>query len=172
VTAPREPARAKVRRVVLVRHAHAHAVEPGLEDFERRLDKRGRREAEAMARRAHELELVPDHLIASPADRALETAREFAKALGFPLPRIRHDDRVYLAEPAQLVAILRSVPNDVRTVMLVGHNPGISRLAEWLTGDDVGDLPTAAIYAASGELDRWHDLARDTFERTARDHPR
>lgn len=161
-----------MKHLVLVRHAHAHGLEPGLEDFERRLDRRGRHEAEAMAERARDLGLTPDHLISSPADRAIATAREFAKALDFPLPRIRHDDRVYLAEPEQLVAILRSVPAGARRVMLVGHNPGISQLARWLTGEDVGDLPTAALYAASAELVRWADLRAGAFERTHFEHPR
>jgi phosphohistidine phosphatase len=161
-----------MKHLVLVRHAHAHGLEPGLEDFERRLDRRGRHEAEAMAQRARDLGLAPDHLISSPADRAIATAREFAKALDFPLPRIRHDDRVYLAEPEQLVAILRSVPAGARRVLLVGHNPGISQLARWLTGEDVGDLPTAALYAASAELGRWADLHAGAFERTHFEHPR
>lgn len=161
-----------MKQVVLVRHAHAHGLEPGLEDFERRLDRRGRHEAEEMAHRARALGIAPDHLIASPADRTLATAREFAKALGFPLPRIRHDDRVYLAELQRLVAILRGAPPDAERVMLVGHNPGISELAGWLTGEDVGHLPTAALYVATGTLDRWADLQRGTFERLHLDHPR
>jgi phosphohistidine phosphatase len=161
-----------VREIVLVRHAHAHGEEPGLEDFERRLDKRGRREAAEMAERARELGLEPDHLVSSPADRAIGTAREFAKALGFPLPRIRHDDRVYLASPATLVTVLRSAPHAAKRVMLVGHNPGLSELAEWLTGEDVGSLPTAAIYAVRGELELWDELHRDGFERFKADHPR
>jgi phosphohistidine phosphatase len=161
-----------MKQIVLVRHAHAHAQEPGLEDFERRLDGRGRREAEAMALRARELGLFPQHLISSPADRAIATAREFAKALGFPLPRIRHDDRVYLAPPGQLVAILRHVPDEVGRVLLVGHNPGISELAEWLTGEDVGALPTAAVYGADVDIERWCDLHSQTAERTHYHHPR
>jgi phosphohistidine phosphatase len=161
-----------MKQVILVRHAHAHGLEPGLEDFERRLDRRGRHEAETMARRAHELGIAPDHLISSPADRAIATAREFAKTLGFPLPRIRHDDRVYLAEPEQLVAILRAAPAGARRVMLVGHNPGLSQLAEWLTGEEVGHLPTAAVYAAASELARWPDLHAGAFRRVHLDHPR
>jgi phosphohistidine phosphatase len=161
-----------MKQVILVRHAHAHGLEPGLEDFERRLDRRGRHEAETMAQRAHELGIAPDHLISSPADRAIATAREFAKTLGFPLPRIRHDDRVYLAEPEQLVAILRAAPATVRRVMLVGHNPGLSQLAEWLTGEEVGHLPTAAVYVATSDLARWPDLDAGAFRRLHLEHPR
>jgi phosphohistidine phosphatase len=160
-----------MKQLVLVRHAHAQGHPPGFEDFERRLDEKGRREAEAMARRTRELAFVPDHLISSPADRAIATAREFAKALGFPLPRIRHDDRVYLAEPQQLIAIVRAVPDEIERVLLVGHNPGLTQFAEWLTGDDLGALPTAAVYGVRIDVARWADLQRETAERSHYDYP-
>lgn len=162
--------RALVRRLTIVRHAHAEPHGRELEDFERRLDKRGRREALAIAERARKLGLLPDHLISSPADRARETAHELAKSLDFPLHRIRHDDRVYLAEQEQLVAILRAVPPAAEHVLIVGHNPGLSRLAAWIADDTTfGELPTAALVSLRGELDRWQDLyagslARDAFE--------
>jgi phosphohistidine phosphatase len=125
-----------------------------------------------MAALAAEAGLLPDHLLTSPADRARETAHEFAKAFGFPLPRIRHDDRAYLAERPQLVAILRGAPDAARRVLLVGHNPGLSELAEWLTGEDVGNLPTASVYVAAGALERWSDLSHGAFGRTRYDWPR
>lgn len=168
MTAPR----ASLRQLTLVRHAHAQPHDRDLEDFERRLDKRGRHEARDIAARARDLGLRPDHLISSPADRAIETARELAKALKFPLHRIRHDDRVYLAEPEQLVAILRAAPPTARHVLLVGHNPGLSRLAAWVTNDEsFGELPTAALVSARGKLDRWHDLYAGSLERVCYETP-
>lgn len=161
-----------MRELVIVRHAHAHGHEPGLEDFERRLDRRGRGEAEAMATKARQLGLVPEHVITSPADRAVATAREFARTLDFPLPRIRHDDRVYLAERNTLVEILRGLPDSLGRVLLVGHNPGLSELADWLTGDDVGQLPTAAVFAVRIDAGGWRELQRDTCERIAYEWPR
>jgi phosphohistidine phosphatase len=153
------------RLVTIVRHAHAEKEHGDLEDFERRLDKRGRKEAEEMAELAHALGTRPDHIVSSPATRAISTAKEFARALGFPLQKIRHDDRIYLAERATLVAILRAVPAARRHVLLVGHNPGVSRLAAWLIGDDsVGDLPTAGMFAAKSAIENWTDVDAGTFE--------
>jgi phosphohistidine phosphatase len=161
-----------LRQLTIVRHAHAQAHDPEIEDFERKLDKRGRREVQEIAERARRLKLRPDHLVASPADRALETARELAKALDFPLHRIRHDDRVYLAEPPQLVAILRSAPPGSEHVLIVGHNPGLSRLAAWVTDDEsFGELPTAGLVSARGELDRWQDLYGGSLERICFETP-
>lgn len=157
-----------MKLVTIVRHAHAEKHEADIEDFERRLDKRGRREAEEMAELAHTLTLRPDHIVTSPAVRTVSTAKEFARALNFPLPKIRHDDRLYLAERAMLVGILRAVPTACRHVLLVGHNPGLSRLARWLSGDDeIDELPPAAVCALRGDIDRWADVADGAFECTA-----
>ncbi|MBS0395544.1 MAG: histidine phosphatase family protein [Proteobacteria bacterium] len=161
-----------MKHLTLVRHAHAEKHDSDIEDFERRLDKRGRREAEAMAELAHALGLHPDHIVTSPSVRTVSTAKEFARALGFPLQRIRHDDRIYLAERSMLVTILRSTPASCRHVLLVGHNPGVSRLARWLTDDEaLGDLVPAAVCALRADLDRWADLDAGLFERVALRYP-
>ena len=157
-----------MKHVTIVRHAHAEKHDSDIEDFERRLDKRGRREAEEMAELTHALGLHPDHIVTSLAVRTVSTAKEFARAVGFPLPKIRHDDRIYLADRATLVTILKAVPAGCRHVLLVGHNPGLSRLAKWLTDDDsIGDLPPAAVCALKAGIDRWADVEAGLFERVA-----
>jgi phosphohistidine phosphatase len=159
---------AAMKHVTIVRHAHAEKHEADIDDFERRLDKRGRGEAERMAELAHALGLRPDHIVTSPAVRTVSTAKEFARALGYPLPKIRHDDRIYLAERAALVTILRAVPAACRHVLLVGHNPGLSRLAKWLTDDaTIGDLPPAAVCALRANIDRWAAVDAGRFARVA-----
>jgi phosphohistidine phosphatase len=154
-----------MKQITIVRHAHAERHHADGEDFERGLDKRGRREAEQMAELSHALGVRPDHIVSSPAVRAISTAKEFARSLGFPLQKIRHDDRIYLADRPTLVTVLQSTPAACRHVLLVGHNPGVSRLAAWLTGDDaIGDLPTAAVCTLKGAIDGWSALGAGVFE--------
>jgi len=155
-----------MRLVTIVRHAHAEKHDGDVEDFERRLDKRGRREAEHMAELAHALGVRADHIVSSPAVRAISTAKEFARSLSFPLQKIRHDDRIYLAERATLVGILRATPNAYRHVLICGHNPGISRLASWLADDEtIGELPTAALCTLKTSLDKWEAIGQGSFEK-------
>jgi phosphohistidine phosphatase len=155
-----------MKHITIVRHAHAEKLGADIEDFERRLDKRGRKEAEQMAELAHSLGIRADHFISSPAARAISTAKEFARSLGFPLQKIRHDDRVYLAERATLVTVLRSAPASARHVLIFGHNPGMSRLAAWLTDDDsLGELPTAGFCTVRGTIDEWSAVASGAFEK-------
>jgi phosphohistidine phosphatase len=155
-----------MKLVTLLRHAHAEKEDPDIPDFERRLDKRGRREAERMAARAHALKLRPDHLLASPAARTLSTASEFARALGIPLPRVHLDERLYLARRATLAAVLGALPESAQHVLLVGHNPGISDLARWLSDDAaLGEFPTATLCTLSADVERWEALGRGSCRR-------
>jgi len=154
-----------MKQLTIVRHAHAEKHGDDIEDFERRLDKRGRREAEQMAELGHALGIRADHIVSSPAARAISTAKEFARALGYPLPRIRHDDRVYMADVATLVTVVRAIPPSSRHALLFGHNPGVSRLVAWLCGSAAhGDLPTAALCTLRADLERWQDVAAGRFE--------
>ena len=155
-----------MKQVTILRHAHADKQHSDAEDFERRLDKRGRREAEQMADLGYALGLRPDHILASPALRTISTAKEFAHALGYPLSKIRDDERLYLADRGVLATILRAVPVARRHVLLVGHNPGLSRLARWLSGDDsIADLPPAGLCTLQADIASWADLDAGLFER-------
>ena len=154
-----------MKQLTIVRHAHAEKRAQDAEDFERQLDKRGRREAEQMAELGHALGVRADYIVSSPAARAISTAKEFARALGYPLPRIRHDDRIYMAGVATLVTVVRSIPQASRHALLFGHNPGVSRLVGWLSGSAArGDLSTAALCTLRTDLERWHDVAAGRFE--------
>jgi phosphohistidine phosphatase len=160
------------RLITLVRHAHAEDAEPGIDDFERRLDKRGRHEAEDMAELAVALKLRPDHLVTSPAVRTVSTAKAFAQAFGFPLAHIRHDDRIYLARRPMLAEILCATPAQARHVLLVGHNPAISRLAAWLVGDDaLGEFRPATMCTLAARVDAWEALGEGLCERRSLRYP-
>jgi phosphohistidine phosphatase len=155
-----------MKQVTIVRHAHAEKHGADIEDFERRLDKRGRKEAEQMAELAHALGVRADYIVSSPAVRAISTAKEFARSLGYPLQKIRHDDRIYLGERTTLVAILRATPASCRHALIFGHNPGMSRLAAWLAGDDtIGELPPAALCTVKADIDAWAEIAAGVFEK-------
>ena len=155
-----------MRELTLLRHAHAERPKDGVEDFERELDRRGRRDARHVAAHLADLGYRPDHLITSPAARAVETAKIVARAVGFELAKIRHDDRTYLAEADLLLAIVRCAPAGARRVLLVGHNPGLSTLAGRLDAkEDIGELPTAAAYTLRFAGSDWGSLEWRTGKR-------
>jgi len=150
-----------VRTLIIVRHAHAEKQHHDLEDFERELDHRGRREAKEMAALAKRLRLSTDHMVTSTATRTVSTAREFAKALEFPLSQVRHDHRLYLATRSTIASVISSLPATCHRALVIGHNPGLSQFAAWLVDDDcIGDLPTAAVCVLKLDIPEWGALGR------------
>ncbi len=147
-----------MRRLTLIRHAKSSWDYAELSDFERPLNARGRRDAPAMAARlAHELER-PLRLISSPALRAITTAHAFAEALAVPITSIRIDPRIYEASRGTLLGLLRECDDADTHVLLFGHNPGFSELAQLLASNPFGDMPTCAVATLGFDIQRWADL--------------
>ncbi|MCY4453990.1 MAG: histidine phosphatase family protein [Immundisolibacterales bacterium] len=124
------------RELLLLRHGHAvphGSVEP---DFDRPLDARGQSDTAWIARWAVDARAVPDFVVASPAQRARETAEGFCHAAGLSTEGIRWRERIYDSRVSDLLAVLAEVPTEPRRVMLVGHNPGFELVAGLLAHAD------------------------------------
>jgi phosphohistidine phosphatase len=118
-----------MKRLLLMRHAHADAADAGTEDIDRHLSTRGRGEALDAADRIAGAGLRLDALLVSPALRTRETATIVAAELDLPL-RLTIEPELYPGDPAALLRPLSRCPAGFATVMIVGHNPGISELAQ------------------------------------------
>lgn len=121
-----------MRQLLLLRHAKSSWDDPKLPDRERPLNARGHRAAAVMRHAMQELGLVPDLVLVSPARRTLQTLEALEPWNETPL--IEPIEALYLATAAQLLAALHGVPDIVRSVLLIGHNPGMHELALMLTG--------------------------------------
>ena len=107
-----------------------------------------------------------DAVLASPAARVRETLDGVAKGDSHFDPEIRFEEALYLADPARLLDQVKALSDDVRTPMLVGHNPGLERLILLLTADDPKGLretvaegyPTAALAVIELPAARWSDV--------------
>lgn len=113
-------------RLLLLRHAKSAL--PDVADHERPLGPRGLRDAPAAGRWLRDADCLPALVICSTARRARETWALAAGQLGAEVP-VRFDERVYAAEPEDLLEVVAEVPEEVRTLLLVGHNPGLEDLA-------------------------------------------
>jgi len=148
-----------VKRLTLVRHAESGWGHASQADVDRTLSARGEREAADMAAYLVAAKLAPTLIITSPAARALATARIFAGVLGYAADRIREAEDAYLASPAELLDLVQRLGGRSRHVMLFGHNPGISRFAGLLAGDESpGDMPTCAVTSLVAPLRDWPEL--------------
>lgn len=147
-----------MRRLTLVRHAKSSWDYAELSDFERPLNNRGRRDAPAMARRlATELER-PLRLVSSPALRAITTAHAFAEALGIPHTAIRLEPRIYEASRGTLLGLVRELDDADSHVLLFGHNPGFSELAQLLAPCPFSEMPTCAAATLGLDAAHWREV--------------
>jgi phosphohistidine phosphatase len=149
-----------MKTLLVLRHAKSSWSHSGLADHERPLNTRGRRDGPRMGELMRDDGLIPDVLISSDAVRARLTAEAVAEAAGFT-GDILLDERLYLASPGDIVALLQSVDANAGTVMIVGHNPGLEELLDHLTREAV-DLPTAALAQVALPIDQWRDLTLST----------
>ena len=149
-----------MKTLLVIRHAKSSWSDPGLDDHERPLNKRGRRDGPRMGRLVRQYGLTPDLVISSDAVRARLTAEAVAAAAHYA-GEIQLDQHLYMAGPADIISVLRTVPGNAETVMIVGHNPGLEELIEHLTRMPQ-ELPTAALAQIVLPIDRWRDLKLTT----------
>ena len=141
-----------MKRLILLRHAKSERDSPSGRDFDRSLNNRGRADAKRMGEEIRSLGLNFDLVLASPAQRVVETVE------GVGGLSQKSDERIYDASTGQLLDIVRSVDDQVDSLMLVGHNPGFERLAATLTNNEVDDVPTAALVEIEHPVDHWRDV--------------
>ena len=161
-----------MKRLVVIRHAKSSWKDPGARDFDRPLNKRGKADAPEMGRRLAQRSLVPDRLLSSPAKRAIRTAEIIAGAIGFPVERITRVDQLYGAGVADLVGILQGLDDAEETVCLVGHNPGLTDLVNFVGSVFLDNLPTCGLFCVDFEISSWKDMGRQSGKCVFMDFPK
>ena len=159
------------KRILLIRHAKSDW-NSNQSDFERTLNARGQSAAAEMANRLSESNIVPKHLISSPAKRAITTAGYFAEIMDLPAYKIQQEESIYEASPQTLLSIINTkIDSALDFVALVGHNPGLSLLATSLC-DYVFDIPTCGMVLIEFPFDDWKMVSSGTGHSKFFDYPK
>lgn len=151
--------------LTLLRHAKSSWDDPVSRDFDRPLNKRGRKAARVIGRAMREEGLRFDAIIASPARRVVETLRDVGDGYGRDLVPDQDQD-LYLASPAVLLDRIRHVDDSFDRLLVVGHNPGLEQLVLLLTGAGHDGLraevevkyPTATLAEIRFDVDHWIEV--------------
>lgn len=133
-----------------------------MSDFERPLNDRGRLAAPFMGEYLAQHELIPDALICSPANRAMQTAILVRENAGIT-SEIKYDDRIYDASLGQLIKVVSEIKDDIESAMLIGHNPGLESLVNYLSGRAAA-MPTAAVAVIDLGSDQWIEPEKNSGE--------
>lgn len=149
------------RELLLLRHGKSDwSIET--EDFNRPLNQRGNKAALSMGEWMLRQNLMPDWVVSSPAVRASKTTEKVCEALGFNSGKIALDARIYQADVDDLKTVLADCPKSARRVLLVGHNPELEALLNYLVKEIVmpkdGKLMATATLARLRMPEDWHEL--------------
>lgn len=155
-----------MKTIYLLRHAKSSWDQPKLPDHDRPLAPRGETAAPLMGRHLAQTSMVPERVLCSTAVRARQTWEAVAPALS-PPPEVAYRRDIYDADARDLLRLLRELPDETRSVMLVGHNPAMEELAEMLVGGGDADarqlmaakFPTAALARISVDTHGWPAIA-------------
>ncbi|MEM9404244.1 MAG: histidine phosphatase family protein [Pseudomonadota bacterium] len=144
-----------MKTLTLVRHAKSSWNDPGLADRDRPLNGRGEHDAPMMGARLKESDLRPSLLISSPATRAWTTARIIAAEIGYPREFLQRDERLYLAGKNDFIDVLAEQDTGFNSIMVFGHNPGLTDFANRLAPGLTSNVPTCGIVSVDLDTDDW-----------------
>lgn len=146
-----------MKTLLLIRHAKSSWATAGTPDHDRALNERGRRDAPQMGNRMRARGLEPDLIIFSSALRARTTAQLLAAAMDVPQERLREDKRIYASSSGKLMYLLQELDDELSSVMLVGHNPEMTELAQHFARD-LPDMATTAVAQFTFDLASWRGI--------------
>ena len=161
-----------MKTLILVRHAKSDWGDPSLDDFDRPLNDRGKRDAPDMAERLLNKKIGIDAFISSPAKRAKKTASIFASAYKVDKDDIIFRDELYGAGENIFTDVVTNADNKFDTIAVFSHNPGITDYANTLSTTSIDNIPTCGVFAVKADCDSWKDFANAKKELLFFDYPK
>jgi phosphohistidine phosphatase len=155
----------------LVRHAKSSWRDPSLDDIERPLNKRGKRDAPFMGELLKEKVVNPDVVYSSPAKRASKTAQIIAEQIGYSKKDIVYAEEIYEASSHELVDFIKKLDNKYNSVMVFGHNPGFTMLNNFLSKKYIDNIPTCGIVALEFNSS-WKEIEKNSAKLLFFDYPK
>ncbi|AUD01677.1 SixA phosphatase family protein [Spirosoma pollinicola] len=146
----------------IVRHAKAEDRATFMADHDRQLTSDGITAAARIGHFLHGKAILPDVIISSTAPRAKDTAKIIVEQIGYDPAKIDLDDALFNGGPKAYLAALNVLSNTVQTAMIVGHNPDVSYLAEYLTHQSIGSMSKGAVIAIIFDSLNWAEVSGRT----------
>ncbi len=161
-----------MKKLYLLRHSKSSWENPNLDDFDRPLNKRGKRDAPFMGSLLRKFDIKPDLIISSPAKRAYTTAKEITKEINYPQKKIIKNEDIYLASAGELLRIINELPDDADSVMLVGHNPGLTQICNLLCNANIVNIPTSGFTEIHFPVSSWKEIVPDSGKLIVFEYPK
>ena len=150
----------RMKTFYLIRHAKSSWEDPTLDDFDRPLNNRGLRDGPIMSQMLKGKGVKVDRILSSPANRAYTTSKYFAEALDIDVSDIVLHPEIYEAYPEHVIQIIRGLDDSLNTVLLFGHNPSFTSLANMFTDDYIANVATCGVVRIESSADEWSGIDR------------
>ena len=147
-----------MKTIFLVRHAKSSWGDQGISDDQRTLLPKGIEKTKRIAEYLIKEGVKPGLMISSQAVRAYETAKILADCLDYPVKQILLDRRVYDGPYDRMLDLIYATPNDIDSLMIVGHNPLITQLANLFLHPGIDGMPTSAVVCVLFQSEKWEDI--------------
>ncbi len=149
-----------MKKLYLIRHAKSSWKEVGVPDFKRKLNKRGKKDASIMGEVLKKKGIIPDIIISSPANRTKKTSYIIAENIGIKKENIIFKESIYESNIEELLNLIKNLDNSLNSIFLIGHNPSLNILAEYLTNSYINNIPTCGILAVNLEINLWNKISK------------
>jgi phosphohistidine phosphatase len=148
-----------MKKLYLVRHAKSSREQQG-SDIDRPILEKGIKRTLKVIRFLNERHVKIDQMISSPATRALQTAILVAKGIGYPEDKIRLEQKIYDGYYDRILDVIYATANEINSLMIFGHNPTITHLANLFINPGVDFLPTTGTICISFDTEKWEFIPR------------
>ncbi len=154
-----------MKTLYLFRHAKSSWDDSRLADEERPLTPKGIKKTLFIAEYLRKKGIQPDLIVSSHAVRAFETAVLAAKVLGYPKENIRVDRKIYDGYFDRILDIIYGTANEIGSLMIFGHNPTITHLANLFLDPGINEMSTSAVVAIRFDTDKWESIPMSPAEK-------
>jgi len=161
-----------MKTLLIIRHAKSSWEQSILNDMDRPLNDRGKRDAPAMAQRLIRSGVLIDAFVSSPAKRARSTAEFFIREYGRPEKDILFIPELYHAQVQTFKEVVSRLNDKYDSAALFSHNPGITAFVNTLTSVRVDNMPTCGIFVVTCPVDKWSEFLTGGILFASFDYPK
>ena len=161
-----------MKKIYLIRHAKSSWKDENVDDFERPLNSRGKRDVIFMGRRLKMFDVKPDLIYTSPAKRAEKTAKEIAREIDYEKKKIKTVDALYEGSYENYLELIHTTDDKYTSLFIIAHNPTITEVGERLSGAILSNIPTCAIVCISFDVESFKEIVEESGHILFFDYPK
>ncbi|NJM15789.1 MAG: histidine phosphatase family protein [Bacteroidales bacterium] len=161
-----------MKRLLIVRHGKSSWGYENVADIDRPLKNKGVKNGYEIAGRLAENNMAPDIILSSPAIRALHTAMVFTRVCKLPLKQLEIKEELYFGNETEIAEIIKESSDEIGTLMIVGHNPTFTSLANLFIKDDIDNVPTTGVVNITFETNFWKKITKELVTGFEFDYPK